>query len=134
MAQPFFPRVKGWLDNHVRAVEEAHRKPRRAPARTSQVTRFPQRPVSARPREHRATRPSGGTTAAGGDSDREPPLTWLQLARLAVSRERRARLGPEWRECSGCLREQEPEEFRPGRRLCRSCESEARLARFEAAV
>jgi hypothetical protein len=80
---------------------------------------------------------AGRKSGSRSDPDREPPpppLTRLQRVRLAISDARRARLGPDdWRECPGCLREFEPTEFR-SRRICRSCESKARLARFEVAA
>jgi hypothetical protein len=66
------------------------------------------------------------------DEPSEPPLTRLQVWRLAISdaaRARAARLEREYRECAGCLLDVPRDEFRPGRRVCRSCEVAARIER-----
>lgn len=95
-------------------------------------TRTPTASARGTSRERR-TRSSGRPkTAARGDPDREPPLTPLtrperQGLRRLIDRAVRERLASV-RECRGCGLDLPLHEFR-GRRICRSCESSARMAR-----
>jgi hypothetical protein len=95
-----------------------------------------QAPVAAHHRgTSRATRDRGGSRSKGtsrGDPDREPepPLTRLQQWRLAISDAVRAHVEQLDRdECASCTRYLPREEFRPGRRVCTSCEIRARVKR-----
>jgi hypothetical protein len=91
-----------------------------------QVSR--QRGTSRAPKGRRAR---ANHAASRGDPDREPPLTRLQRGRLAISEARRAVLtaAGDRRGCSSCERYLVRDEFRAGRRVCRSCESLARAGR-----
>jgi hypothetical protein len=93
-------------------------------------------PVAAHHRgTSRAVKNRGGSrskSASRGDPDPEPPLTRLQLWRLAISEAVRVRveqIDRDYRECASCLLDVPRGEFRPGRRVCSSCEDAARSER-----
>lgn len=84
------------------------------------------------------TRRRSSRTATRGEPDREPPPprpTRLRRAHEKFSDALLAKLASSEfcpRECPGCLRLRDPEDFR-GRRHCRSCESEKRTTRRQEA-
>ncbi len=95
------------------------------------------RPPSVRIRRRRVRRGSRRARSPGrsADDDPEPPLAPLSASdrralkalvdsarRLAIERV------ADWRLCSRCQREQEPEEFSLGATYCRSCERERLVA------
>jgi hypothetical protein len=78
-----------------------------------------------------SSRGSRGSPRSSDDPS-EPPLTRLQLWRLAISEAVRVRIEQferDGRECGGCGTWNAEEDFRPGRRVCTSCETEARIER-----
>jgi hypothetical protein len=92
-----------------------------------------QRRGTSRATKRRRRHSAGSKGSSRGDPDSEPPLTRLQRARLAISDARRAaleqRLLAGIRECVGCRLDHPADEFRSGRRVCRRCETMARLER-----